>query len=158
MTKLRVIVLASSIGSLAAAGCGNPEGLFPVSGKVLYRGEPAAGAVVYFHSEGGPAVSRDLIPIGITEDDGTFAISCDGVGNGCPPGRYAVLVEWKGKPEAPVAQPKPARGKGRAIRLNRVTRNGVDRLQGRYFDIAKPLLHAEVLPRTNDLPPFELGG
>jgi hypothetical protein len=29
-------------------------------------------------------------------------------------------------------------------------------LKGRYFDIGKPLLHVEVKPETNQLPPFEL--
>jgi hypothetical protein len=37
-----------------------------------------------------------------------------------------------------------------------MARQGVDRLKGRYFDIAKPLLHAEVLPQANTIPPFEL--
>ena len=51
MKKWMWWVLASAI---VAGGCGSPAGLVPVSGKVLYRGEPAAGAVVYFHRQAEP--------------------------------------------------------------------------------------------------------
>jgi hypothetical protein len=155
MKKTMWLVLAPAI---VAGGCGRPAGLSPVSGKVLYRGEPAVGAVVYFHREDAPGAAHQPIPFGIAEDDGSFYLTSDGLGDGCPPGKYAVLVEWKGKPDPQVVQAKPARGKSKAVQINRrSTRNGVDRLNGRYFDIAKPRLHAEVLPRSNDIPPFELG-
>jgi hypothetical protein len=155
MKKPIWLFLASAIG---AGGCGSPAGLVPVSGKVLYRGEPAAGAVVYFHREDAPRAANQPIPTGIAEDDGRFYLTSDGLGDGCPPGKYAVLVEWKGKPNPQDAPAKPVRGKAKAIPINRrSTRNGVDRLSGRYLDIAKPRLHAEVSPGTNDIPPFELG-
>ena len=60
-------------GALGLAGCGTPAGFFPVSGKVLYKGEPAAGAVVYFHREGPtPALVMSTLPVGIAEEDGSF--------------------------------------------------------------------------------------
>ena len=140
-------------------GCGRPDGFFPVSGRVLYKGEPAAGAVVYFHREGPSPAPASTIPFGIVEADGSFCLTCDGEGDGCPPGKYAVLVEWKSKSEIPVAQPKPSlvKGKPKVILVNsRSTRNNVDRLNGRYFDISKPLIHADVLPQSNSLATFEL--
>jgi hypothetical protein len=143
---------------LAGSGCGNRVGLSPVTGKVLYKGEPASGAVVYFHREDTPRAAHQPIPFGIVEDDGRFSLTSDGLGDGCPPGKYAVLVEWKGKPDPQVAPPRPARGKAKAAPVNRRTaRDGVDRLGGRYFDISRPRLHAEVVARTTDLAPFELG-
>jgi hypothetical protein len=145
--------------SVGAAGCGNRPGYYPVYGKVLYKGTPAAGAVVYFHREGPSAVPSSPIPFGIVEEDGSFYLTSDGVGDGCPPGKYAVLVEWKSKSEAPIEQPKPSRvkGKSKAAPVNsRSTRNSVDRLKGRYFDISKPLIHADVLAQSNPLAPFEL--
>jgi hypothetical protein len=155
MKKTMWLLMASAI---VAGGCGSPAGLVPVSGKVLYRGEPAAGAVIYFHRQDAPRAPHQPIPSGIVEDDGRFYLTSDGVGDGCPPGKYAVLVEWKGKPGTDEPQPKPARGKAKVVPVNRRTaRNGVDRLKGRYFDVSKPQLHAEVLPGSNYLPPFELG-
>ena len=156
--KVFVLLIAAS-GALGLAGCGHPAGLFPVSGKVLYKGEPAAGAVVYFHWEGPPPVPASTIPFGIVEEDGSFYLASDGRGDGCPPGKYAVLVEWKSKSEAPIEQQKPSRvkGKSKAAPVNsRSTRNNVDRFKGRYIDISKPLIHADVLPQSNSLAPFEL--
>jgi hypothetical protein len=75
------------------------------------------------------------------------------------------LLEWRGKAEEAVAEPKPipVKGKSKAktkeFTVNKqMARQGIDRLKGRYFDSSKPLLHAEVLPQSNSLPPFELAG
>jgi hypothetical protein len=159
------VVLICASGALGLAGCGRPAGLCPVSGKVLYKGEPAAGAVVYFHREGQSPVPISTIPFGIADADGSFNLTCDGVGDGCPPGKYAVLVEWRGAPESVAPQPKPVpvKGKGKAkaqpnaFTVNgQMARQGVDRLKGRYFDISQPLIHADVLAQSNSLAPFEL--
>jgi hypothetical protein len=162
----RLQLLAMAVAhSVAFAGCGNPPGHYPVYGKVLYKGEPASGAVVYFHLEGPSTATRETIPFGIADADGSFHLTCDGVGDGCPPGKYAVLVEWKGAPESPAPEPKPVPVKGKpkaqpkGFTVNRqMARQGVDRLKGHYFDISQPVLHAEVLPQSNSLPPFEVGG
>ncbi len=143
---------------LSHAGCGNPPGLYPVQGQVLQNGEPAAGAVVYFHREDSPGSGStiDTIPFGIVEDDGRFTLSCDERGNGCPSGKYAVLVEWRDSTGDGVV-PIKAKGRTPLVKRGRV-RTGPDRLKGRYLDISKPLLHAEVLPQSNTLAPFEVGG
>jgi hypothetical protein len=156
MIKRWLLMLAAVIGSLVQVGCGNPPGLYPVYGKVLHKGEPAAGAVVYFHHEGPGASAAAAIPFGIVEDDGSFNLTCDNQGNGCPPGKYAVLVEWRDGTGDGVI-PVKTTGKIKLVKRSRV-RSGPDRLKGRYFDITKPLLHVEVLPQSNPLPPFELGG
>jgi hypothetical protein len=159
MSRNICVLLIAVSGALGLAGCGHQEGLYPVTGKVLYKGEPAAGAVVYFHWEGPPPAPAAAIPFGIVDEDGSFYLASDGQGDGCAPGKYAVLIEWKSKTETPVAQPTSSRAKGkpRVIPVNsRSTRNNVDRLKGRYFDISKPLIHADVLPQSNSLAPFEL--
>jgi hypothetical protein len=136
-----------------------------VHGQVLFKGEPASGAVVYFHQEGPSSIARETLPVGTADDDGKFHLTRDGIGDGCPPGKYVVLVEWRGKAESQVVEPKPIPVTGKTkVKLEEYTvnkqmaRQGVDRLKGRYFDINKPLLHAEVLPQSNSIPPFEVGG
>ena len=156
MIKRWFIILAAAALPIAPLGCGNPAGLYPVYGKVLVKGEPAAGAVVYFHHEGPSAPSSPAIPFGIVEDDGSFSLTCDNQGNGCPPGKYTVLVEWRNGAGNEVV-PAKTTGKTKPAKRSRI-RTGPDRLGGRYFDISKPLLHAEVSPQSNTLPPFELGG
>jgi hypothetical protein len=161
MSRRWFMVLAVAAGPLLTAGCGNPAGYFPVSGKVLYKGEPASGATVYFHPTDGTVNPGKAIPYAIAGQDGGFYLTCDGIGDGCPPGKYAVLVEWRGKPDTQVIEPKQTTAKVKAkvkdfTTNKQVARVGVDRLKGRYFDIAKPLLRAEVAARTNSLAPFEL--
>jgi hypothetical protein len=154
-TTFRRLMFVVGIGwsPFIAAGCGSPAGLVPVSGKVLYRGEPAAGAVVYFHRHAEPGSPRDPVPSAIVEDDGTFYLSTDGLGNGARPGKYTVLVEWRDKGDG-ITEVK-TRGKTKLVKRSRV-RSGPDRLKGRYLDISKPLLHTEVAANTGTLPPFEL--
>jgi hypothetical protein len=149
MIKRWLVVLAAVAGS----GCGNPAGHFPVSGKVLYKGQPASGAVVYFHPEGPRAGSPQAIPSGFVDDDGSFYLTVDNVGNGCPPGKYTVLVEWRDSSGDGVTTVK--RGKA-TVRKRSKIRSGPDRLKGRYLDVKTPLLHAEVLAQSNTLPPFQL--
>jgi hypothetical protein len=154
LIKRSLMILAAAAVSNALTGCGNPPGLYSVSGKVLHNGEPAAGAVVYFHQESGSARALPTIPFGIVEDDGSFYLTCDSVGNGCPPGKYAVLVEWRDQGDG--VAPVKIKGKTNLVKRSRV-RSGPDRLKGRYFDVSKPLLHAEVLPQSTTLAPFEIG-
>ena len=151
MKKLMGLIVASAIG---AGGCGSPAGLVPVSGKVLYRGEPAAGAVVFFHRQAEPGAASGAIPSGIVEDDGTFSLSTDGLGPGARPGTYTVLVEWRDEKGDGVV-PVKTTGKMKLVKRSRI-RSGPDRLKGRYLDIAKPLLRAEVAAGSKSLPPFEL--
>ena len=84
MNKRWLVTIAVAAFSHALVGCGNPPGFYSVSGKVLHHGEPAAGAVVYFHKESPPASALQAIPFGIVADDGSFYLTCDNLGNGCP--------------------------------------------------------------------------
>ncbi len=95
MIMRSVLVLALAILPAVLAGCGNAAGRFPVSGKVTYQGEPAAGAVVYFHRQMEPGSPSESIMYGIVEDDGSFQLTSDDLGNGARPGSYIVLVEWR---------------------------------------------------------------
>jgi hypothetical protein len=122
---------------LVCVSCGN--GLYPVSGTVTYKGQPAAGATVFFHRQGGDPLSEHMI-MGIVGEDGSFSLVCGDQGKGAPPGEYAVLIEWKQGAN---------RGKGRVRAMP-------DRLKGRYADPRRPLLHATLKAEANHLPPFEL--
>ncbi len=154
MIKRLILIVATAWSLASAGGCGNSAGLVPVSGKVLYKGEPASGAVVYFHREGGSGSPAQPIPSGAVEDDGTFSLSSDNLGNGAKPGKYVVLVEWPDRSGDGVT-PVKTRGKANLVKRSRV-RSGPDRLGGRYFNIGNPLLHAEVMASWTQLEPFDL--
>jgi hypothetical protein len=137
----RVAFLVTAVLLTACSACGNSGSRFPVWGKVLYDGRPAAGALVYFHPKAGTTSARGAVAQGVVGDDGTFTLAGP-EGDGAPPGEYAVLVEWKqGAGTTP----------GRAPALT-----APDRFHGRYLDPNSPLLTAEVKAAKNRLPPFEL--
>jgi hypothetical protein len=138
-TALAVVLAAS------CSACGNADGLYPVYGKVLYKGAPAEGATVYFHRKG-PADAHDAVPSAVVQGDGTFLLASARGAAGAPPGAYHVLIEWRDFGQA--------RKKGR--KGYRSDQPPPDRLRGRYFNRTRPLLQAEVRPQANYLDPFEL--
>jgi len=75
---------------LSGAGCSQKVTLNSVTGKVLYQGEPLAGALVSFHPEG--STSANITPpTGYTKPDGTFSV-LTGETEGASAGKYAVTV------------------------------------------------------------------
>jgi hypothetical protein len=79
---------------LALSGCGEKRiPTVPVSGKVLYRGQPAPGAQVVLHP-----VTRDpeqlFSATGSVQEDGAFKIGVNAAGDGAPPGEYVATVQW----------------------------------------------------------------
>jgi hypothetical protein len=76
------------------AGCRNPEparvAVYPVEGKVLVGGVPAAYAHVTFHPVDGAA----HLPVGRAGPDGLFTLATFAPGDGAPAGEYVVTVVW----------------------------------------------------------------
>lgn len=93
-------------------GCGpRAIGVYPVTGKVFYNGEPLAGATVAFQ----PTFPEGRFAVAETLADGTFSLFTPGaVKSGAPHGDYIVRigklrrVDRFGKPfsEAAAADPK----------------------------------------------------
>jgi hypothetical protein len=139
-----------TLTAIALAGscpaCGHADGHYPVYGKVLYKGEPAEGATVYFHRKGPADPLHDAVPTAVVQKDGTYRLTSARGTAGAPPGAYDVLIEWRDLGQA--------RKKGQ--KGNRSDQPPPDRLRGRYFNRTRPVLQAEVRPQTNYLDPFEL--
>ncbi len=141
--------------AVALAGCGESGGLYPVHGKVTYKGEPAVGATVAFHRNAADA-SNGEVPRGEVQADGSFRLACGDGGRGAPPGSYSVLVEWRQGPLR-TRRLDTARSVGKAAaRGGKPVLLADDRLRGRYIDPMHPRLNAEIKAETNNLAPFEL--
>ena len=141
MGKIVFSLMTAATLALSSAGCGNSNGLYPVSGKVLYKGEPAKGAAVYFHRKKGTDPPQTHTPQGVVQEDGTFTLASP-IGNGALPGEYVVLIEWK-------------KGAGK-VRGRSPALTTPDRLRGGYMNPNRSPFQVEVKTKHNHLPPFEL--
>jgi hypothetical protein len=121
---------------LLGASCSGRKTVYPVSGKVLFEGRPAAGAVVQFHPQD-RADTGAVVPLGEVGPDGTFRLTTYAHEDGAPAGRYTVTVSWG----------VPSKGG-----------DGFDRLLvlARYLSPATSKLTAEVPAQATELPLFQL--
>jgi hypothetical protein len=130
------ITLVLFAGLLCASCSGRPK-VYPVTGRVLHKGRPAAGARVVFHPSGttDPQAPR---PLATVQADGSFTLASYGQGDGAAVGDYTVTVVW------PSQASRTATG------------SAVDRLHGAYSDPARSPLRARVVEGQNALEPFDL--
>jgi hypothetical protein len=128
--------LALALLLLPACSGEQRKPVFPVQGKVLFEGKPAAGAVVFFHPVG-PAGPDALRPRATVEADGTFRLTTYKGPDGAPVGEYDVTVVWT----------RPSR---------RGDEEGDSLLPARYRARATSKLRVEVKEQPNELPPFKL--
>lgn len=85
------LLLAFSVASCAKAPDRPP--VYPVQGRVLYEGKPAAGAVVILHST--DEAAKASRPHARTDANGEFELTTYVAGDGAPAAAYVVTVEWK---------------------------------------------------------------
>jgi hypothetical protein len=135
---LRVLLLVAACAAIA--GCEkSPFKLYPVSGKVLFKGQPAEGAQVVFQPAAGTSETAPKPPLafGTVQADGSFKLYTDPYGSGAPAGDYVVLITWYGE------NPRNPEQK-------------INRLPPKYADPTAPLLKVTVKQGQNDLEPFQL--
>lgn len=131
------LLLAAPFGALT--GCSEqPIPVVPVSGKVLFQGQPAPGAQVVLHP-----VAKDpervFSATGKVRDDGTFKIGVNIDGDGAPPGEYVATVQWF----------KPVQTDGGAG-------PGPNVIPATYGDPAQSPLKVTVKDGPTELEPFQL--
>ena len=110
--------------------------VYPTSGTVRFKGEPAYGAYLTFHPDGDVGITKGNKPFGRAAKDGTFQVTTYDTNDGAPAGEYRVTVVWPEDPEA--RGPSP------------------DRLKGKYADPQSTPLRATVEAGKTELPPLEL--
>jgi len=92
VANMRFMDLAGvSLLILVSAGCGGSSlgDPVPVSGRVLFKGDPVVGAKVSFlntKEEGGRSAS------GTTDSSGSFSLTTFKSGDGAIPGEYAITI------------------------------------------------------------------
>jgi hypothetical protein len=130
---------------LLAAGCsgnGDRKPVYPVRGRVLYEGKPAAHALVVFHPLA-DAGKGAVLPRGQVGADGTFTLTTYDANDGAPAGEYAVTVEWW----LSTATTRTREGDGTPP---------VNRLPPRYARPQTSGLRVKIGEGDNQLPAFQL--
>jgi hypothetical protein len=157
MIRSQLGVIVPIAIALTLASCGRTDGpaLYPVQGKVMYKGQPAVGATVILRRLDPEPNTTPPVPAGQVDDQGSFSVTVDQMGEGAPTGKYVALVLWRTKVEGG-EQPKPAPKKGRRY-VPPVTSELIpDRLAGRYMDPERSPFRVEVKPGENNLEPFDV--
>lgn len=93
----RACLLALAALSLAAPSCGDGpkrKPTFPTEGKLLLNGKAYGGITVFFYSTD-PSETEPTRPFGVTNADGTFALTTSAQNDGAPAGEYAVTLLYE---------------------------------------------------------------
>lgn len=128
-----------------AFGCGEQEDVSPpvpvfaVHGKVTVDGQPATGAMVYFHPL---ELSEWPRPHAMVETDGSFRLSTFREADGAPQGKYSVTLSWKVD-----AEHKPLVGEDRD--------DGAEMIPEEYLKVTTTPLNVEVVAGDNSIEAFE---
>jgi hypothetical protein len=132
-------VLLSATLLVAISSCSGNKRVYPVSGKVLFEGKPAARAIVKFYAvdPAGKKDSQAVVPQAVVDDDGSFRLTTYSSEDGAPAGKYNVSVFWA----------KPSKGG-----------DDYDKplIPARYLNAETSGLTAVVEERATELPPFQL--
>lgn len=122
---------------LLSFGCEGNKGprVYPVKGRVILNGQPAANVRVMFHPEQ-PWEGTMSVPAAWTEADGTFTLTTFSANDGAPAGDYRVVLEV----------PEYRTNKG----------EGPNRMPDPYSNYQTTPLKAHVDPQPNDLAPIEV--
>lgn len=128
--------------TLGTLGCGKggpqlPK-CYPVSGKVLVNGKPAARAIVGFHPQAAQPDGKKYGGSTFTNDDGSFRMTTFTAGDGVPAGDYVITIEstWIQKDGQDVGVP--------------------DQLKGEYAQPEKSTLKVTVTNKAVTLDPYDL--
>jgi len=130
--------------ALCGLSCSGTAQLNPVSGKVVFKEQPLAGALVTLHPKGSTDVKADR-PVGRTKEDGTFTVMT-GQQEGAPAGEYAVTIIC----------PQPVNKKASKQMSLGSEEETVDALRGAYSDPNNSKLSVTIKSGPNQLEPFNL--
>jgi len=89
-------ILSVGIAMLVAfGGCSSEKRVpvFPVSGKVSFKGAAPTGAQVVLHPVGSKEPT-EVAPTATVKDDGSFALTSYEPDDGAPAGDYVAVIQW----------------------------------------------------------------
>lgn len=143
--KMQLSKVATLLGVICLiAGCGGGAAdrpkTVPVSGTVVYNGQPLEGATVSFWCEGAPRAAT-----GLTDKDGKFKLSMFAFNDGAIPGVNKITVS-KAEASGQAAGPSPEEMLRNPSALAQASQQ---RMQDKGGAAAKPLVPAKYGSQTS---------
>jgi hypothetical protein len=151
---MRLAAAIVTVPWLACAPTGDHPPVYPVKGKVTYKGKPITGGSVLYELDGGgdakgspaEAGAGPLRATGRIEADGTFQLRAFPGVEGMPEGHYKVgITSRSGRSEAGVLDTS-----------SKIKKGNPDVLRGRYADPKTSGLKDEVVKDRHNEPAFNL--
>jgi hypothetical protein len=151
---MRLAAATAAVAWLACAPTGDHAPVYPVKGKVTYKGKPITDGYVIYELEGGgeakgSAAEPGAGPLRVTgriQADGTFQLRAFPGVEGMPEGHYKVgITSRAGRTEVGIFDA------GRKIK-----KGNSDVLRGRYSDPKTSGLRGEVVKDRPNEPSFDL--
>jgi hypothetical protein len=143
--KLPFALFCSTVVLCLLASCSKPPlpgpQPHPVHGKIVYRGQPAKGFRVTFHTTMAWKGAQ-FRPSGMTDENGEYRLRSYQSDDGAPAGEYVVTFEWPQQLNTPD--------------LDDAVQRTMDRLQGLYNNPKKSRFKAVVHEGNNEVDPFVL--
>ena len=133
------VAVLGAVLAAGPAGCSKKRPgelpVYPVKGRVTYKGELMPHAVVTFFPVGQP-FAQALKPRAMADENGFYELTTYELGDGAPEGEYGVVLY------VPPTRPDP-----HALE----TPNSPDRLKNAYIDPEKSKLRFTVRPEPNTI-------
>jgi hypothetical protein len=141
------IGLLCTVAGMSGCQSENKPETYPVSGKVLYRGQPAEGVQVILQPQGSPTnpeiFQKYGFPNGVVEKDGTFKVTTYANHDGAPPGMYVLLLTWPGYDQSDPDESEP-------------TLVDLDRFRGQYSNPQQAVAVVTVERKAIEIPTCDL--
>lgn len=133
--------LVAIIGGVTVTACSRPAGpvCYPVAGRLTFKGQPVAEAMVVLHRVDGDVEGHQK-PMAYTGGDGTFQLTTIKHNDGAPPGTYIITVELRA--------PKTVG--------EETVRSGPNLLPAQYAKPKSSKLKCSVVAGDNRIPTIEL--
>ncbi len=134
--------------AVALPSCGGPSGevtVYPVKGRVVYKGKPLSEALVVLHPVEPIKENAPPLPSGRTDEQGNFQLRTYFGTDGAPAGSYRVAISMA----------KPFQ-ENTTLSTKYVKPAEQVKLDTRYNDPAGSGLKVEIKPGENQIPALEL--
>ena len=92
-----LMIAGLTFGSIGCGKSSDRVPVYPVQGKVLFKGAPTPGATVVFYPATQINHTNPILPQAIVDQEGIFHLQSYEPNDGAPAGEYKIAITWPGE-------------------------------------------------------------